>query len=356
MKKRRVFDIDFDVETSDPKIETEDKSSGRRGPMATAIAESGDALAERQAKEALIRDENDRLAHEYVALKKEGRISTLVPILSIEVAHLTRDRLATRDVEIDELKDSIRVIGLSNPIQVQELEGGTYALVQGYRRLTAFRELFTETKDPQWEVIPAAVLHKGTGLEGLYQRMVDENLIRKGIGFGEMAALALAYADDPETSADTVGVAVDQLFVSAGRQKRAYIKSFARLLGLLDGALTQLDVVPRALGLDVLKRLEAEPSRTQELQAALKTAGSKPAQELAVLRAFLAASPAPSQPRIKKSGARTTLNLAHSLGHARATAANKQVQIKLDRDFSAIPRAELERALRAFLDVIEQSD
>jgi hypothetical protein len=54
---------------------------------------------------------------------------------------LTRDRKAVRDSEIDELKASISDIGLSNPIQVLEAGDG-YELVQGYRRMTAFRELY----------------------------------------------------------------------------------------------------------------------------------------------------------------------------------------------------------------------
>ena len=43
-------------------------------------------------------------------------------------------------MELEELKDSIRNIGLSNPIRVEQ-SGGRYELVQGMRRLTAFREL-----------------------------------------------------------------------------------------------------------------------------------------------------------------------------------------------------------------------
>ena len=45
--------------------------------------------------------------------------------------------------DIDELKQSIRDVGLSNPIRVEQV-GDRYELIQGYRRLTAWRELRDE--------------------------------------------------------------------------------------------------------------------------------------------------------------------------------------------------------------------
>ena len=94
MSKRRVFDIDFPSDDPQP-VENIDVPAGtgaqRRGPMASAIVENADALAERSAAEAAIRAENDRLAHEHVRLKKQGLITDLVPIDDIRMDKLTRD-------------------------------------------------------------------------------------------------------------------------------------------------------------------------------------------------------------------------------------------------------------------------
>ena len=98
MSKRRVFDIEFDDSEADVPAGTEavEKADARRGPMAAAISENAAALTERQVAESAIRAENDRLAHEYIALKKNGQIVGLVDIGAVQTAKLIRDRAATR--------------------------------------------------------------------------------------------------------------------------------------------------------------------------------------------------------------------------------------------------------------------
>ena len=54
--------------------------AGRRGPMATAVRETGDSRAARADTVEAIRAENDRLAHEFVALKKQGLIVARIPL------------------------------------------------------------------------------------------------------------------------------------------------------------------------------------------------------------------------------------------------------------------------------------
>lgn len=58
--------------------------------MATAISENADALRERAEAEQKIREENDRLTHEHVRLKKQGLITDLIPIELIRTSKLTR--------------------------------------------------------------------------------------------------------------------------------------------------------------------------------------------------------------------------------------------------------------------------
>lgn len=192
----------------------QDREPVRRGPMASAIAEAADATAERTIAEASIRAENDALAHEHVRLKKLGLITDLIKTSDVATTKLTRDRSTNVDPELDELIDSIRHVGLSNPIRVEQTESG-YELIQGFRRLSAFRALEVQTGDPRYTRIPAVLVPRGEPLAELYRKMVDENLVRKGVSFGEMAMLALSYArDEGVTPSDAVTV----LYASALKQ------------------------------------------------------------------------------------------------------------------------------------------
>ena len=132
-RKRRMFDIDLPddpvPETSvvsgiPDEIETKSKLPRRRGPMAAAIGETGDALRHRNRIEAEIRAENDELAQEFVRLKAAGLVTDMIPVDRIEARKLVRDRMASGDLELDELKASLRDIGLSNPIRVEPTAQG----------------------------------------------------------------------------------------------------------------------------------------------------------------------------------------------------------------------------------------
>lgn len=357
MSKKRVFDIDFPDDAPGP-VSAPDDTQTRRGPMATAISENAGALQERAALEQAIREENDRLAHEHVRLKREGLITDLIPLGEIRTDKLKRDRRALRDDEIDELKSSIKAIGLSNPIRVEVAEDG-YELIQGFRRLTAFRELFEETGEARFSRIPAGLVAEGDALERLYRRMVDENLVRRDISFAEMAMLASRYAADPATPCKTVPDAVASLYGSAGRQKRNYITHFASLMDRIEEELKWPEAIPRSLGLDLEKRLASEPSSLRELVARLRAEkpGSADA-ELQVLRNFLdtqTAGTASPRKRKPKAGAKTTLRIDHGGTWVKCVASDGRIELKGDIDYSAIDRATLEAALDAFLDAI-QSD
>lgn len=350
-KKRRVFDIDFDDQPEDVPAGTAPET--RRGPMAAAITENAAALAHRQQAETAIREENDRLAHQFVELKKLGLIVDLVPIDQIYCEKLIRDRAPKRDAEIDELKDSIKAVGLSNAIQVEEGSDG-WELVQGWRRLTAYRELFKETGDPRYARIPAGLMARGARLEELYQRMVDENLVRRDISFAEMAQLAVSFAKDPQTNAVSPHDAVDKLFASAGRQKRVYIKHFTTLIRNLGLVLRFADAIPRRLGLDLVKRLEDNPDLVVDIQHALLNTQRPDAEtELAVLQRFAKPVPAGTAPRpVARSTAKTTFKLTRPEGVAKCTAADGRLEVRLNRDFSEVDRHRLEQAVQAFLDTL----
>ncbi|MCE6949952.1 ParB N-terminal domain-containing protein [Cereibacter sphaeroides] len=361
MKKRRMFDIDLPPDASVSVPAAEPPQVSRRGPMATAIGENAESLRQRQQAEAAIRAENDALAHEFVRLKKLGLVTDLIPLDRIEMTLLIRDRSRRRDDEIDELKASIREIGLSNPICVSP-RGQGYELVQGFRRLSAYRELFEETGDDVFARIPAALMPQGETLEGLYRRMVDENLVRRDLSFWEMASFARAYAADPETDAADVDAAVAQLFRTSNRQKKIYIRHFATLVGALEDSLNFPEAIPRALGLALVRRLEDEPTLAASLAAALRAANRASAEdELAVLRRFFEAGAGdvdpPSPVQVKPLGGarkgKITFRIARPEGEARCSASPGRLELRLERDFSAIERRRLEAAVAAFFKTLD---
>ncbi|WP_380058843.1 ParB/RepB/Spo0J family partition protein (plasmid) [Falsihalocynthiibacter sp. SS001] len=354
MSKRRIFDIDFPSEET-PETPAAEPTT-RRGPMASAISENADALRERQVAEQVIRAENDALAQEHVRMKEQGLIVDLVPIECIEIGKLKRDRREGRDADLDELKASIRAIGLSNPIRVEQTETG-YQLIQGFRRLSAYRELFDETGDEAFAKIPAGLVARGEALETLYRRMVDENLVRRDISFAEMAELARKYAADPATPAPDVEAAVAALYGSAGRQKRAYIRNFASLLDRIGSYLNFPEAIPRSLGLSLLKQVERTPGTVARIQANLRAAPDRNAeQELEVLREALSNAPQPPKKKVARAGgAKTTFRVPHADGTVKCTAADGRLEVVAARDFSAQDRHKLEAAVAAFFAVLDEN-
>jgi len=354
-KKKRVFDIDFDDAEITPPVDVP-AGTERRGPMAAAISENADALTERQAAEAAIRSENDALAHEHVRLKKAGLITDLIPLDLIQTDKLTRDRAPGRDAEIDELKRSIQDIGLSNAIRVEPV-GDAFELIQGFRRFTAYQELYAETGDEAFARIPAGINAKGENLLQLYRRMVDENLVRRGVSFGEMAQLAINYRKQaPEV--EGYDHAVELLFASSGRQKRSYIKHFVRLLAATDGRLKHVDAIPRALGLQVVRRLDENAEAHAMLNRLLGSGQNRtPEQEQAVMAEFVAQLAVPSKTKVPLAPAprqaKTTFRLNRPDGDAKCTVSDGRIELRLPQDFSGVERKRLEAAVSAFLDALD---
>lgn len=388
-RKRRVFDIDMpddEAPTGPPKTfpagkdaapEARRGGDGRRGPMATAISETADASRDRARIEAAIRAENDSLAQEHVRLKRAGLITDMIMLDAIDTNKLIRDRAAGPDYDLDELVGSIREIGLSNPIRVEPGEGGRYELIQGWRRLSAYRALLAETGDVQaWGRIPAGIAARGDALEDLYRRMVDENLVRKDISFAEMAQLALHYAMDPLIAENDPEKAVAILFRSARYQKRSYIRNFIPIVERLGDVLLYPQEIPRALGLSLAAMLGEVPGTAAAIKADLAGWDTRSVKdELDVLRRYAGqggedaaaakgAAPGAGQgaPQGMAPGAaqgmvqgkaKTTFQLARPQGQAKCTAANGRLEIRLPRDFSAVDRRRLEAAVAALLDQIE---
>ncbi|SEA64794.1 ParB/RepB/Spo0J family partition protein [Rubrimonas cliftonensis] len=298
MSRRRAFDVE--APAAEPDAAT--PPPARRGPMAAAVRETAASLSDRAAREAAIRAENDALAAAHVAAKRAGLLLEAVDPDAIDEGWLIRDRAPVRDEDIEALKASIREIGLSNPIRLARIGDGQgaapgprrFALVQGWRRLAAWRELRAE--GPGFERIPAAIgpadREDAAALASAYRRMVDENLMRRDVSFAEMARLARAYAD-AHLGGDA-DAAVAELFRSAAPQKRSYIRNFVEVMDAVGDALAHPAALPRAVGVALRNRmreapetaeavriaLAAQPDRSETLEVALLRAVADPALPL----------------------------------------------------------------------------
>ncbi len=360
-RRRKTFDI---VLPDDGPVPVVQPNSKRRGPMAAAISENAEAGQERNRAFQAIREENDALAHEFVALRDAGHVVHSVPISEVRSTMLVRDRMPGEDEELDELVTSIRDVGLSNPIRVLErpaYEG--FELVQGYRRLRAYQKLFEETGQKEWASIPALVVPGAPDVAGLYRRMVDENVVRKDLSFAEMAHAARNYAADPGTGASDVSKAVAELFQSAPYSKRSYIRSFVDLLDAFDAVLKFPTEIPRALGLAVARRIKKHPKLVAEIKRDLETLKDPEVEdELEVLRRHAAMNrseedvvnemaPEPRQGKEGQGGrTKTTFHIESAAGQVKCTAAVGRLEIKAERDFSSIDRKQLERAITSLVD------
>lgn len=366
-KKRPMFTIDLPdevgVETfSAEKVLPKTGGAVRRGPMAAAISENADSLRDRETVTAQIRAENDALAHEHVRLKQQGLIVDLIPLDQIETYKLMRDRHKGADMELAELVESIRDIGLSNPIRVEPRPDGRYELIQGYRRIQAYTQLLAETGDTdKYGSIPAGIMARGEELEVLYRRMVDENLVRKDISLAEMAQLAIHYAMDPLTDISDPDKAVAKLFKSASYSKRSYIRSFIPVVNRLGEILKFLPDVPRALGLALSAKLDDAPGLVASIKSDLDDWENRGVEdELTILRRYvgddrvepLERKPL-QKPAVQGVKAKTSFQIARPQGAAKCVAGAGRLEIRLDRDFSTIDRRKLEAAVRSLLDQIE---
>ncbi|KAB7610089.1 replication protein [Amylibacter sp. SFDW26] len=370
-KKRRVFDIDMPEEETiptgkvgddEPELETKSMfglKPKRRGPMASAITENADSLKERQAAEQQIRAENDHLAHEYVQRKADGLVIDLIALDDILTEKLARDRADVEDEDLSELIGSIQEIGLSNPIRVQKRDDGRFELVQGFRRLSAYKALSADSD--VYATIPATVIFTEEDLETLYRKMVDENLVRKDISFAEMASLAIKYANDGATDCNDADKAVAILFKSAGYQKRSYIRSFIGLMERVGGMIKFPAEISRALGLELRKRIDADASVVTLLENDLLAAGPDrlAEEEQAILRRAAGLEVDKKPFPVGKTGqksprkAKTVFNIARPEGTVKCTATAGKLELRLAKDFSTVDRVRLEQAIRQLLAQID---
>ena len=163
----------------------------------------------------------------------------LVPLAAIDAKALIRDRMAVCPEAMAELRSSILVNGLRQPIELCPLDepldpAHRFGLVSGWRRLTIFRDLHAETGLEHFAAIPAVVRAPADYAAALLA-MVEENEIRAGISAWERGRIAVKARDNGVFP--SLDEAVDRLYPTANRQKRLRLRQLATLVDELDGCL-----------------------------------------------------------------------------------------------------------------------
>lgn len=320
------------------------------GPMGVAVREA--ASNAQGASEALVeqRRQNAIDAREYREARNEGRVLVPLPLDQVDCADLPRDRLdlagAAQSDEMDELRSSIRERGQREPIEVFRTRDGRYELKKGWRRLTALRQLYTETGDERFARVIARVSVEEEDRVDLYIDMVEENVIRQDLSFAEMAQIAIALARDPLAGIADPEAAVGRLYRSLHKVKRAYIRSFVSLLSALGDGLPFPKALPRDLGVE-LSRALGEGLQAGEVQRRLAGVADGEAQNR-ILRELL------SGPRPQPASAGQKLEFR--VGDSKVTARDGEFRIKASIDFASQDRRALERAVRAFHAALAERD
>ncbi len=201
---------------------------GTRPPIADVVA---DAAMMGSPLPLADREEAARNKADAEALRdatEKGLVAEEISIDEIGAEALTRDRMEIDEEELDELCTSIAAHGLRLPIEVfrpsNPEAAGTFALISGFRRLTAFRRLSALTGGEKYRTIPAFIRTPETIAETVVA-MVEENEVRSGLSQyerGRAAAISVHEGIFP-----TLDAAVAALFASGSKAKRSKIRSFA---------------------------------------------------------------------------------------------------------------------------------
>lgn len=176
-----------------------------------------------------------------------------LPLADIDPAALARDRTTLDEAAQTELRLSIAASGLRMPIEVFPVEHDEgqppYALLSGFRRLTAVRTLHEMSGDARHATIPAFV-RQPANLAAALASMVEENEIREDLSPWERGRIAVTARD--MGLFPTIEAAVDKLYPAAERSKRTRLRALARLVEEFDGAFA----APETLSLRQALRLE----------------------------------------------------------------------------------------------------
>ncbi|GLQ35983.1 chromosome partitioning protein ParB [Amylibacter marinus] len=325
------------------------------GPMGAAVRDAAENLTETTNVKMEQRKQNATDAKAYRRAQEAGLVLVNLELDAVKTDDLPRDRLDLGDVaksnEMEELMASIAARGQREPIEVYSDGAGGYQLKKGWRRLTALRQLLAKTGDDAFATVTARIAQSSEERVAQYIDMVEENIIREDLTFAEMAQLAITAAQDPALGLATTDAAVARLYSSLHKMKRSYIRSFIYLLETLGEAVDWPKAISRNLGVDVARKLRAEPARLPELISALDRCLNKD-EQTAAFQGFVAADGV--KPVGDKRPVAPKQKFEFHVGEMKVTARNGELRIVEGRDFTGVPKADLERAVHALADVLSK--
>ena len=333
-------------------VETKSETPARRrapGPMGAAVREAAESFGTATEAKIEARKRNAEDARRWREAEEGGLVLVRIGLDEIRDDDLPRDRLELDRVaasdEMEELKSSIRARGQKEPVEVYPVRGG-YGLRKGWRRWTALKQLHAETGEGRFGTVVARVAPgQGERIDD-YIDMVEENVVRENLSFAEMAQLAITAAADPRAPEADAEAMVGRLYASLHKMKRSYIRAFVALLEAVGMDLPFPRAVPRNLGVEAARAIRAGQGDLPGLRADLSRASDEDAQR-AVLTAFVARAQG-SGPRPERAVRAPSGKVEFRVGDAKLTARNGECRIVTGRDYTALPREDLERALKAF--------
>ena len=319
------------------------------GPMGAAVRETAGSLQDSTDALAEQRRQNSVDAKAYAAARDDGLVLQRVPLDQISTDDLPRDRLDLDGVaasdEMEELKASIRARGQREPVELYRDTRGGFQIKKGWRRFTALSQLLAETGDAgAFGSITARIEAAGEDDRlARYVDMVEENVIREDLSFAEMAMVAISAARDGGIAGAEPEDLVARLYGSLHKMKRSYVKSFVVLMKVYGPDLKFPKAVSRNLGVDVVRKGGGVAS--EDLRDALQKARTPEAQN-AALSAYVAQAAKPAKPAVKPTPTMT-------VGTTKVETHKGRLILSDKTDYSAIDKADLTRAIKAFQDALK---
>jgi ParB family chromosome partitioning protein len=322
------------------------------GPMGAAIRDAAENLTESTDAKVEQRRQNADDAKAYRAATSEGLMLQRVPLADIHTDDLPRDRMELEEVaasdEMEELKSSIRVRGQKEPVELYRGPDGRLQIKKGWRRFTALTQLLAETADTAFDSIIARIEGEGQGRLTRYIDMVEENVVREDLSFAEMAQVAITAADDIAVDERDPSVLVGTLYAALHKMKKSYIRAFVTLMTAAGDDLRWPKSVPRNIGVDAARALKASgEEQMAELRDRLRAASTSDAQ-IEVLKSFATGNGPKTKQRLTPKQ-----KFEFHVGKTKVTARHGECRIVSGVDYAAVPKDQLERAIKAFEDALK---
>ncbi len=331
------------------------------GPMGAAVREAADSLQESTENKIEMRRQNATDAKTFREALTDGRVLERIALSDIKTTDLPRDRLQLGQValsdEMEELKSSIRDRGQKEPIEVYLDGDGNYQLKKGWRRLTALQQLHEQTREDRFLTVMARVEQGEHDRMDRYVDMVEENVVREDLTFAEMAQVVHRAVHDSNIAERDPDVLVNTLYGSLHKMKRSYIRSFVYLQSLYGSRLKWPKAISRNLGVAVVREIKAGTD-TEAMERAIAKAESADEQN-AALTAFVESARSVSRVSDPEIGAKQVEpkrvakeKFEFHVDDLKVTARQGECRIVGPEDFAALPREQLEKAIRAFKEVL----